>query len=185
MAGLGRAGKLLVSPEVLGTGAGIAVKAIGTRLAFSAARGVFGEAGVAVTGAQLRNRALFDGALALLGLAGTLAFRSAWPRQVAVGECIRENFAAANEGEWQGQLELERPNGMPQVLLLRGSRLPEASGGGDVVVFDDVTRLVAGESHTCALRDDGTVWCWGSGLAGIYGDGTREARLRPTQVRGE
>jgi nitrogen fixation/metabolism regulation signal transduction histidine kinase len=29
--------------------------------------------------------------------------------------------------------------------LLRGSRLPEASGGGDVVVFDDVTRLIAAQ----------------------------------------
>ena len=37
------------------------------------------------------------------------------------------------------------PNGMPQVLLLRGSRLPEASGGGDVVVFDDVTRIIAAQ----------------------------------------
>jgi nitrogen fixation/metabolism regulation signal transduction histidine kinase len=34
---------------------------------------------------------------------------------------------------------------MPQVLLLRASRLPEASGGGDVVVFDDVTRLIAAQ----------------------------------------
>ena len=33
---------------------------------------------------------------------------------------------------------------MPQVLLLRGSRLPEASGG-DIVVFDDVTRLIAAQ----------------------------------------
>ena len=80
-----RAARVLISPEVLGTGAGIAIKAIGTRLAFGAARGVFGEAGVVVTGAQLRNRALFDGALVLLGLAGTLAFRGAWLRQVAVG----------------------------------------------------------------------------------------------------
>ena len=36
-------------------------------------------------------------------------------------------------------------NGMPQMLLLRGSRLPEASGGGEVVVFDDVTRIVAAQ----------------------------------------
>ena len=70
-----------------------------------------------------------------------------WPRQVAVGECIREKFAAANEGSGPGSTELERPNGMPQVLLLRGSRLPEASGGGDVVVFDDVTRLVAAQRN--------------------------------------
>jgi nitrogen fixation/metabolism regulation signal transduction histidine kinase len=68
-----------------------------------------------------------------------------WPRQVPVGTFIREHFAATEEAEWQGQLELERPNGMPQILLLRGSRLPEASGGGDVVIFDDVTRIVAAQ----------------------------------------
>jgi nitrogen fixation/metabolism regulation signal transduction histidine kinase len=62
-----------------------------------------------------------------------------------MGECIREHFSLTEETEWQAQLELERPNGMPQVLLLRGSRLPEASGGGDVVVFDDVTRMIAAQ----------------------------------------
>ncbi len=68
-----------------------------------------------------------------------------WPRQQVLGTFIREQFAATEESEWQAQLELERPNGMPQVLLLRGSRLPEGSGGGDVVVFDDVTRLIAAQ----------------------------------------
>ncbi|WP_371323850.1 ATP-binding protein [Dechloromonas sp. ZY10] len=67
-----------------------------------------------------------------------------WPHQHALGEFIRQHFATAQEPEWQDQLELERPNGMPQVLLLRGSRLPEASGG-DIVVFDDVTRLIAAQ----------------------------------------
>jgi nitrogen fixation/metabolism regulation signal transduction histidine kinase len=62
-----------------------------------------------------------------------------------LGEFIRQHFASTDESEWQTQLELERPNGMPQVLLLRGSRLPEASGGGDVVVFDDVTRIIAAQ----------------------------------------
>ncbi len=70
---------------------------------------------------------------------------STWPRQTIFGEFIREHFAATEEAEWQAQLEMERLNGMPQVLLLRGSRLPEVSGGGDVVVFDDVTRLIAAQ----------------------------------------
>ena len=68
-----------------------------------------------------------------------------WPRQQVLGTFIREQFAATGDNEWQAQLELDRPNGMPQVLLLRGSRLPETSGGGDVVVFDDVTRLIAAQ----------------------------------------
>jgi nitrogen fixation/metabolism regulation signal transduction histidine kinase len=68
-----------------------------------------------------------------------------WPRQQVLGTFIREQFAATGDNEWQAQLEMERPNGMPQVLLLRGSRLPGTSGGGDVVVFDDVTRLIAAQ----------------------------------------
>ena len=68
-----------------------------------------------------------------------------WPRQNEFGKFIRDNFARVKDVEWQTQVELERANGMPQMLLLRGSRLPEASGGGEVVVFDDVTRIVAAQ----------------------------------------
>lgn len=68
-----------------------------------------------------------------------------WPRQHVLGEYVRQHFVTTEGAEWQGQLELERPNGMPQILLLRGSRLPEASGGGDIVVFDDVTRIIAAQ----------------------------------------
>jgi hypothetical protein len=93
-------------------------------------------------------RTVNEGALTILnddfdGLIGEAADQ--WPRQQVLGEFIRQHFAATEELEWQSQLELERPNGMPQVLLLRGSRLPEASGGGDVVVFDDVTRMIAAQ----------------------------------------
>src|SRR5947208_2348133 len=34
------------------------------------------------------------------------------------------------------------------------------------------TRVVTGDSHTCALLGDGTVQCWGGGDAGQRGDGT-------------
>src|SRR5439155_407764 len=34
------------------------------------------------------------------------------------------------------------------------------------------TRVVTGESHTCALLGDGTVQCWGVGDSGQRGDGT-------------
>jgi len=67
-----------------------------------------------------------------------------WPRQKEFGKFICDNFARVKDVEWQAQVELERANGMPQMLLLRGSRLPEASGG-EVVVFDDVTRIVAAQ----------------------------------------
>ncbi|AXS78584.1 ATP-binding protein [Dechloromonas sp. HYN0024] len=104
--------------------------------------------GVLVFDRHFVLRTVNEGALTILndefdGLIGAAADN--WPRQQALGTFIREHFSATEEVEWQAQLEMERPNGMPQVLLLRGSRLPDASGGGDVVVFDDVTRLIAAQ----------------------------------------
>jgi len=106
------------------------------------------SAGVLVFDRHYVLRTVNEGALTILnddfeGLIGAVVDN--WPRQHVLGAFIRQHFVATEEVEWQTQMELERPNGMPQVLLLRGSRLPEASGGGDVVVFDDVTRIIAAQ----------------------------------------
>ena len=104
--------------------------------------------GVLVFDRRFVLRTVNEGALTILNddFEGVVSVAvDEWPRQQVLGAFIREQFAATEENEWQAQLELERPNGMPQVLLLRGSRLPESSGGGDVVVFDDVTRLIAAQ----------------------------------------
>ena len=106
------------------------------------------SAGVLVFDRNSVLRTINEGALTILNddFAGLIGAEvDQWPRQNILGQFIRHNFATAKDVEWQTQVELERPNGMPQVLLLRGSRLPEASGGGDVVVFDDVTRIVAAQ----------------------------------------
>jgi hypothetical protein len=39
------------------------------------------------------------------------------------------------------------------------------------------------QAGTCAVRDDGTLWCWGGNDFGEVGDGTREERENPTLVR--
>ena len=36
--------------------------------------------------------------------------------------------------------------------------------------------------HTCAIRTDGTMWCWGRNSSGELGDGTTVDRLSPVQV---
>lgn len=55
----------------------------------------------------------------------------------------------------------------------------------EVPGLDHVTKIVARASLTCALREDGTVWCWGGAPAQSYGDGFIGPHLRPTQVRAE
>lgn len=47
-----------------------------------------------------------------------------------------------------------------------------------------ITALGAGRNHICALRNDGTVWCWGANPAGQLGDGTTANRNVPVQVVG-
>ena len=68
-----------------------------------------------------------------------------WPREQIFGRAIRDAFTEHGSKEWQTQIELEHSGGLPQILLLRGTQLPEESSGGYVVVFDDVTRLVAAQ----------------------------------------
>ena len=73
-----------------------------------------------------------------------------WQGHLALKQAIREGFAGTGgQGgkakEWQRQLDLERDDGVPQMLLLRGSTLPATGGGGYVVVFDDITHLIAAQ----------------------------------------
>lgn len=41
-------------------------------------------------------------------------------------------------------------------------------------------RVTAGEAHTCALRQDGVIFCWGNGGSGQLGDGSSTNRTVPT-----
>jgi alpha-tubulin suppressor-like RCC1 family protein len=47
---------------------------------------------------------------------------------------------------------------------------------------DVVQTSVAGQSHACALRANGSLWCWGRNVHGQVGDGTTEERLEPVEV---
>ena len=106
------------------------------------------SAGVLVFDANFLLRTANQGAQTILddsldGLFGAPV--DTWARQQAIGQAIHDAFSAHGRKEWQVQIELDRPGGMPQILHLRGTQLPEDSYGGFVVVFDDVTRLVAAQ----------------------------------------
>jgi alpha-tubulin suppressor-like RCC1 family protein len=56
----------------------------------------------------------------------------------------------------------------------------ESAGGA---AWNDWTAVATGGSHTCGLRANGTLWCWGAGLAGARGDGdTTLERTTPIRV---
>ena len=51
--------------------------------------------------------------------------------------------------------------------------------------FDPLTGVIqvaAGGRHTCALKSDNTVWCWGRNASGQLGDGTTTARNVPVKA---
>ena len=52
------------------------------------------------------------------------------------------------------------------------------SAGGKVI------QVSAGENHTLALKDDGTVWSWGYNYFSQLGDGSTITRTAPVQVIG-
>jgi alpha-tubulin suppressor-like RCC1 family protein len=45
-------------------------------------------------------------------------------------------------------------------------------------------KVAVGMDHTCALLDDGSVWCWGENNFGQLGDGTTSAHPAPVPVWG-
>ena len=46
------------------------------------------------------------------------------------------------------------------------------------------TALTGASYHTCAVKGDGTVWCWGNNGNGQLGDGSTTDSLTPVQVSG-
>lgn len=54
-----------------------------------------------------------------------------------------------------------------------------APSAAAVAILNDATAITAGADHTCALRNNGQVWCWGRNSSGQVGDGTTTARSQP------
>jgi nitrogen fixation/metabolism regulation signal transduction histidine kinase len=61
---------------------------------------------------------------------------------------IRDGFAKHADETWQIELEHVLADGRKQQFMVHGSELPEQSGGGYVVVFDDITELIKAQRAT-------------------------------------
>jgi len=66
-----------------------------------------------------------------------------WTKLPEIARMLCEQFSKHLDGPWQRQIELA-----DRVVVLRGSALPATSGGGDVVVLDDITQLIAAQRAT-------------------------------------
>lgn len=83
-----------------------------------------------------------------------------------------------------------RPDATPETAHQSRGELAEmaidypSEAPADSGLLDDVRELSAGAMHTCALRGDGAVYCWGGNTTGELGDGTREGTAQPVRVVG-
>ena len=55
-------------------------------------------------------------------------------------------------------------------------------GPAGVGVLGNVAAIAPGARHACALKKDGTVWCWGKNDRGQLGDGTKVDSAYPVKV---
>ena len=69
------------------------------------------------------------------------------------------------------------------------ARQTTVRSGADVMCYAVFTpqvpnkiQIAAGDGHTCAVRLDGVVWCWGSGTKGQLGSGASVDSLVPQRV---
>jgi nitrogen fixation/metabolism regulation signal transduction histidine kinase len=60
------------------------------------------------------------------------------PALAALSQAVMTHFGAGQSAEWQQQLDIAGV----QMLLVRGTRLPQGADSGYVVVFDDITTLL-------------------------------------------
>lgn len=51
--------------------------------------------------------------------------------------------------------------------------------------FTAALGITAGEAHTCGLKTDHTIWCWGGNADGQLGDGTVDDHASPATILGD
>jgi alpha-tubulin suppressor-like RCC1 family protein len=70
---------------------------------------------------------------------------------------------------WGSNLSGQLGDGTTDARLNPVSVLASGTAGASPVVLGGVTQIAAGDSHTCALLEDGTVRCWGRNVDGRLG----------------
>ena len=71
--------------------------------------------------------------------------------------------------------------GLMALVLPIATQTPQRASAA---AFTGFSQVAAGDGYTCAMKTDGTVWCWGANSSGQLGDGSTTNRTRPVQVVG-
>lgn len=115
------------------------------------------------------------------------------PEVIALGAshaCVIEDGAVRCWGSnVHGELGLgrrgERTSAPGEAVPLPAPARAVAVGGWIPVEATSLVEISYGEpspAHTCALLENGEVWCWGANDRGQLGDGTTDDRMAPARV---
>lgn len=97
--------------------------------------------------------------------------------------------AVLADGVWCWGDNFHEQLGSERTTVIEGDTIIESglmSSGQPLQIsgLSNVTAVSAGESHSCALRANGTVSCWGNGDYGQLGHGSRVGSATPVAVSG-
>ena len=126
---------------------------------------------------------LGDGTVTSSGVPVQVSQASGLTSAIAVASGFSHSVAVKSDGtvwSWGANYSGEAGNGTQQNYIAETQwRSPTQATG-----LANVVAVAAGNTHTLALRSDGTVWAWGSNTNGELGDATNILRLTPVQVTG-
>lgn len=122
-----------------------------------------------------------EGGFSKLGNGGTT---TATPFRALTGVAqVGPGFTHTCAVDSRGQLYCWGDGSSGKLGVGGGLRITDPSKG--LVPLTDVVQVGGGSDHTCALRKDGTVWCWGLNQLGQLGQGSSGGSPPgPAQVMG-
>ncbi|MGA3058495.1 MAG: hypothetical protein ABSE70_10755 [Candidatus Limnocylindrales bacterium] len=166
-----------------GTGTRTVTNSAGSQIAFGTATSITFTNGVSTAGGVMRiNDVQVASITATDGTHTSPALRIVVSNVSAIGVSAGAFHTCAIRSD--GAVECWGSDDSGQ--LGNGGAIPGTNSSNPVMVsgLTNATQISAGKYHTCAVRSDGTVWCWGLNDYGQLGNGSTTSSSTPVQVHG-